>query len=141
MKRPGRGRKPVPALRDHRRPALDDVSATIPAGRITGLGGPDGAGKTTFVRLRAGLLEPDAGRISVLGLDPIREPGRVHARIGYMPQKFGLYEDLTVAENLRLYAEVRGLADSEREAAFSRLLGFTGLGPFTTVWPVGCPEA
>jgi ABC-2 type transport system ATP-binding protein len=114
------------------RPALDDVSATIPVGRITGLVGPDGAGKTTFVRLLAGLLEPDTGRVSVLGLDPVREPGRVHARIGCMPQKFGLYEDLSVAENLRLYAEVRGLAASERPATFSRLLGFTGLGPFTT---------
>ncbi|QLA15860.1 ATP-binding cassette domain-containing protein [Desulfolutivibrio sulfoxidireducens] len=114
------------------RPALADVSASILAGRITGLVGPDGAGKTTFIRLLAGLLEPDNGRISVLGLDPVREPDRVHARIGYMPQKFGLYEDLSVAENLRLYAEVRGLAASERAATFSRLLGFTGLGPFTS---------
>ncbi len=112
-------------------PALDGVTADIPAGRVTGLIGPDGAGKTTFMRLLAGLLHPTRGELAVLGLDPVTRADAIHARIGYMPQKFGLYEDLTVAENLRLYAEVRGLPGARYDDAFRRLLGFTGLEPFT----------
>lgn len=112
-------------------PALDAVTAAIAAGRITGLVGPDGAGKTTLIRLLAGLLDLDGGELRVLGLDPATQDEELHRRIGYMPQKFGLYEDLTVAENLRLYAEVRGLPAAERAATFGRLLGFTGLEPFT----------
>jgi len=113
------------------RPALQGITADIPAGMVTGLVGPDGAGKTTFLRLLAGLLDADQGSLEVLGLDPARQADAIHARIGYMPQKFGLYEDLTVAENLRLYAAVRALPDAEREETFRRLLGFTGLAPFT----------
>ncbi len=112
-------------------PALDGVTAEIGAGMVTGLVGPDGAGKTTLIRLMAGLLAPEEGGITVFGFDAARESDAVHERIGYMPQKFGLYEDLSVAENLRLYAEVRGLPAAERAAAFARLLGFTGLAPFT----------
>ncbi len=113
-------------------PALDGVSAAIRPGRITGLVGPDGAGKTTFIRLMAGLLDASQGSLSVLGLNPVTQSRELHERIGYMPQKFGLYEDLSVAENLRLYADVRGLPVAERAATFERLLGFTGLAPFTT---------
>ncbi|HWR03821.1 MAG TPA: ATP-binding cassette domain-containing protein [Humidesulfovibrio sp.] len=112
-------------------PALDGVSASVRPGCITGLVGPDGAGKTTFIRLMAGLLDATQGALSVLGLDPAAQARELHERIGYMPQKFGLYEDLSVAENLRLYAEVRGLPGAERAATFDRLLGFTGLAPFT----------
>ncbi len=113
-------------------PALDGISASILPGRITGLVGPDGAGKTSLMRLLAGLMVASQGTLSVLGLNPAAQSRELHARIGYMPQKFGLYEDLTVAENLRLYAEVRGLPGSERAATFERLLGFTGLSAFTT---------
>ncbi|MGE4263188.1 MAG: ATP-binding cassette domain-containing protein [Desulfovibrio sp.] len=113
-------------------PALDGISASILPGRITGLVGPDGAGKTSLMRLLAGLMVASQGSLSVLGLNPATESRALHARIGYMPQKFGLYEDLTVAENLRLYAEVRDLPGAERAATFERLLGFTGLAPFTT---------
>ena len=110
--------------------ALDGVSAAIPAGRVTGLVGPDGAGKTTLIRLLAGLLLPDAGKLSVCGFDPATEAGGVHAAVGYMPQRFGLYEDLTVAENMALHADLRGVTGPERVAAFDRLDRFTGLGPF-----------
>jgi len=110
------------------KPALDAVSLTVTAGQMTGLVGPDGAGKTTLIRILAGLIDPDSGTVEVLGR-AATEADR--SRIGYMPQRFGLYEDLTVMENLRLYAELRGLPVGERASSFDRLLGFTDLGRFT----------
>jgi len=107
-------------------PALDGVSMAIEPGRITGLVGPDGAGKTTLIRLLAGLLVAEAGEIVVLG----GAPGADQDQIGYMPQRFGLYEDLSVRENLNLYADLRGLPRDEREEAFGRLLDFTDLKRF-----------
>ena len=77
-------------------PALDAISTTITAGRVTGLVGPDGAGKTTLLRLIAGLLKADGGSLEVCGLDPVRAGPELHRRLAYMPQRFGLYEDLTV---------------------------------------------
>jgi len=112
-------------------PALDRISASLRGGEITGLVGPDGAGKTTLIRLMTGLMRPDSGGITVLGWDTARDAARIQAEIGYMPQRFGLYEDLSVAENLRLYADLRGLDPAERGAAFDRLLGFTDLAGFT----------
>jgi len=76
-------------------------------GQVTGLIGPDGAGKTTLIRILAGLLEPTEGEVRVLGFDPVTEPEQIHSRIGYMPQRFGLYEDLSVIQNLNLYADLR----------------------------------
>ena len=111
--------------------ALDGITTEIPAGRITGLVGPDGAGKTTLIRLIAGLMMPTSGSVTVLGHDTRNAAGAIFPEIGYMPQKFGLYEDLSVAENLGLYAELRGLAPGDRNDTFARLLDFTGLGPFT----------
>ena len=111
--------------------ALVDVSAPIPSSRITGLVGPDGAGKTTLMRLMAGLLHPTAGRLSVDGFDPLAAGDELRSRLGYMPQKFGLYEDLTVQENLDLYADLRGVVGAERRASFTRLLAFTDLASFT----------
>ncbi|MGP8231700.1 MAG: ATP-binding cassette domain-containing protein [Methylovirgula sp.] len=108
-------------------PALDDVSITIAPGGMTGLVGPDGAGKTTLIRILAGLIDPDAGQAQVFGLPAVATD---RSRIGYMPQRFGLYEDLTVMENLRLYADLRGLPVSERAASFERLLDFTDLKRF-----------
>ncbi|WP_239992483.1 ATP-binding cassette domain-containing protein [Rhodopila globiformis] len=110
--------------------ALSDLTLSIPAGRITGLLGPDAAGKTTLLRLAAGLLRPDAGRLDVLGLDAARDAARIQARIGYMPQRFGLYEDLSVQENLDLYAQLQGLTPAERPARYAELLRLTALGPF-----------
>ena len=107
--------------------ALDGVDLAVVPGQMTGLVGPDGAGKTTLIRMLAGLVEPDAGTIEVFGA-PAAAADR--AQIGYMPQRFGLYEDLTVIENLTLYAELRGLAASERAASFARLLDFTDLQRF-----------
>lgn len=112
-------------------PALKDIQASIPKGKIVGLVGPDGAGKTTLLRLIAGLLLPTKGSISVAGHDSVKEAEPVHYLTGYMPQKFGLYEDLTVMQNLRLYADLRGVPVAEMQPTFQRLLGFTGLAPFT----------
>jgi ABC-2 type transport system ATP-binding protein len=111
--------------------ALAGVSLGIRAGVVTGLIGPDGAGKTTFMRLAAGLLVPEAGRITVLGLDATRDSLAVQAALGYMPQRFGLYEDLTVQENLDLYADLQGVAKDARPARYAELMHMTGLAPFT----------
>ena len=111
--------------------ALKDLSATIQPGRLTGLVGPDGAGKTTLMRLMAGLMMPSAGTIQVLGLDTRRDTDRLADLVGYMPQRFGLYEDLSVMENLRLHGTLRGMDTARQGSAFDRLLAFTRLGPFT----------
>ncbi|MFT3967257.1 MAG: ATP-binding cassette domain-containing protein [Sphingobium sp.] len=107
-------------------PALDGVGIAIRPGMITGLVGPDGAGKTTLIRILAGLMAPDEGSVAALG----GAPGDVLRDIGYMPQRFGLYEELSVRENLTLYAEVRGLPREERDGVFDRLLEFTDLKRF-----------
>jgi len=112
-------------------PALDAINAQIPKGEIVGLVGPDGSGKTTLLRLIAGLLLPTHGTISVAGFDTIQDAQSLHEIIGYMPQKFGLYEDLTVLQNLQLYADLRAVTGQEKEAAFKKLLAFTNLAPFT----------
>lgn len=111
--------------------ALQDLAFEVRAGTITGLVGPDGAGKTTLLRILAGLLDFDSGSVSVLGLDPLRNGPRLHSHIAYMPQRFGLYEDLSVMENLDLYADLRDLPVAERKERFETLLDFTRLGPFT----------
>ena len=112
--------------------AIDRLNAQVLAGTITGLVGPDGAGKTTLIRLLAGLLLPTSGSIKVLGFDPTVEPEEIRVRIGYMPQRFGLYEDLTVRQNLSLYADLRNIPSEEREPTFDRLLTFTDLKAFQT---------
>lgn len=113
------------------KPAVAPLDCTIHAGYVTGLVGPDGAGKTTLMRMLAGLLKPDSGNATVIGFDPIKNDGALHAVLGYMPQKFGLYEDLTVMENLNLYADLRSVTGEARKQTFARLLEFTSLGPFT----------
>ena len=113
------------------KPAVARLDADIRPGAVTGLVGPDGAGKTTLMRMLAGLLRPDEGEAVVAGLDPVRDDRALHAVLGYMPQKFGLYEDLTVLENLNLYADLRSVTGEARRETFARLLEFTALGPFT----------
>jgi ABC-2 type transport system ATP-binding protein len=111
--------------------ALAGVSARIGYGRLTGLVGPDGAGKTTLMRMLAGLMAPSGGDIRVAGHDTVREAAAIPAVTGYMPQRFGLYEDLTVADNLHLFAELRGMRRGDYREVFARLLAFTHLEPFT----------
>src|SRR5262245_8460453 len=113
-------------------PPVDAISASIVGGQVTGLVGPDGAGKTTLMRLMAGLLLPSEGSIRACGFDTRTELSAVKEAVSYMPQRFGLYEDLTVAENLNLYADLRGVVGREREEPTVRLLSFTALGPFTS---------
>jgi ABC-2 type transport system ATP-binding protein len=111
--------------------ALAGVSLDVSPGSLTALVGPDGAGKTTLLRLAAGLLVADGGELRVLGIDVGRDPQQVQSRISYMPQRFGLYEDLTVQENLDLYADLRGVSIEERRSTYPRLMEMTALGPFT----------
>ncbi len=110
--------------------ALDDVSFELAEARVTGLIGVDGAGKTTLMRLVTALLRPDAGSVSVLGHDVLHEAETVQAAVGYMPQHFGLYEDLSVRENLDLYATLQGVTAAERESRYEELMRMTGLTPF-----------
>ncbi len=110
--------------------AVDHLTLTVERGEIFGLVGPDGAGKTTTLRLICGLLDPTHGQVSVCGLDVARELDSVKDQIGYMAQRFGLYVDLTVEENMIFYGELFGLAVSEREALMSRLLKMTRMEPF-----------
>lgn len=111
--------------------ALSGVTLEVPKSGITALAGPDGAGKTTFLRLAAGLLGPTSGTLEVLGIDESRDPQSIQDRISYMPQKFGLYEDLSVYENLELYSDLHGVPRAEREKRYPRLLGMAGLSEFT----------
>ena len=111
--------------------ALQGINMQIKAGQLTALVGPDGAGKTTFLRLIAGLYEPTTGSFKVLGLDVAKDPQSMQDRISYMPQKFGLYEDLTIQENLDLYADLHGVPMDVRKERFARLLKITDLACFT----------
>ena len=111
-------------------PALQQLNARIEPGQVTGLVGPDGAGKTTLMRLFAGLLLPDEGQITVCGFDTVRQLTEIRQVVSYMPQRFGLYEDLSVQENLNLYADLRNVTGAERRLAFERLLAFIDLARF-----------
>ena len=110
--------------------AVDGIDVSIRRGEIFGIVGPDGAGKTTTLRLLVGLIEPDAGVISVFGRDVAKQAGEVRDSIGYMPQQFGQYLDLTVEENVRFYADLFGVAGEHLEERFERLLHMTRMEPF-----------
>ncbi len=112
--------------------ALDGVSLEVRPGMLTALVGPDGAGKTTLIRLATGLMTADAGELKVLDIDVAADPQQVQERIGYMPQRFGLYEDLSVLENMNLYADMHGVTAAERRERYPRLMEMTALGQFTT---------
>jgi len=112
-------------------PAIDRLDARILSGRVTGLVGPDAAGKTTLMRLFAGLLLPSEGRLTVCGADTRTDLNAIRQQVSYMPQRFGLYEDLSVQQNLNLYADLQNVIGAERDRAFERLLDFTDLARFT----------
>ena len=111
--------------------ALQNISFIAQPGKICGLIGPDGAGKTTTMRIAAGLLLPESGRLQVLGIDVVESPLQTQAAVGYMPQRFGLYEDLSVQENLDLYADLQGVERQQRRARYEELMHMTNLAPFT----------
>ena len=110
--------------------AVDALDLTVRQGELFGLIGPDGAGKTTTLRLLAGLLKITEGAATVAGHDLAREPEAIKPQIGYMAQRFSLYAELTVAENLRFFAELYDVSAEERGARTERLLDFAGLIPF-----------
>jgi ABC-2 type transport system ATP-binding protein len=111
--------------------ALDGVALTVPTGAMVALVGPDGAGKTTLIRLIMGLMPPDSGAITVLGHNIVQSPHAAESSVSYMPQKFGLYEDLTVQENLDLYADLHNVSTRERRERYPILFSMTNLGRFS----------
>lgn len=117
--------------KEQRITALDQVSLAIPYGSISALVGADGAGKTTLIRIACGLLNADQGNVHVLGLDVKTQAQTIQSRISYMPQRFGLYEDLTIQENLTLYADLHHVPQQERHQRFDKLLAMTDLSRFT----------
>jgi len=110
--------------------AVDDVNLSIAPGEIYGLVGSDGAGKTTTLRLLVGALKADAGDISICGYDVRRQGEQARSQIGYLSQRFSLYEDLTVLENIRFFAELRGLSRNEWLPRCMEILDFVGLADF-----------
>ncbi len=112
--------------------AVDAISFDVRAGEIFGLVGPDGAGKTTTLRMLAGILPPESGSIMLAGVDVVRDPERAKHALSYMPQRFGLYEDLTVDENIRFYADLFGVNRADREPRSLQLLQAAGMSEFRT---------
>lgn len=113
--------------------ALDNVSCSIPKNTMVGFIGPDGSGKTTLLRILAGIMTPDSGVISYFGNEYLHNESSIkelHKVMAYMPQKFGLYEDLSIIENLELYAKLHGLLDDDRLPAFKKVLSITKLDNF-----------
>jgi drug efflux transport system ATP-binding protein len=110
--------------------AVDGLDLRVPQGRIYGMVGPDGAGKTTTLRILCGALLPDGGQALVGGVDVAKDPEEVRRHLGYMPQRFSLYGDLTVRENIRFFADVYRVPRGEQAALTQRLLEFSRLGPF-----------
>jgi ABC-2 type transport system ATP-binding protein len=110
--------------------AVDNLSIDCAPGEVFGFVGPDGAGKTTIMRLIAAVMAPDEGSILIEGVDAVAEPERVRSHVSYMPQRFGLYEDLTVDENVEFFAELFGISRKDREERAARLLAASGMTPF-----------
>ena len=110
--------------------AVDGLSFEVYAGEIFGLVGPDGAGKTTTLRMLAGVMAADSGAATVAGCDVVRDPEGAKSLLSYMSQRFGLYEDLTVDENIRFYADLFGVRRKQRAQRSQELLAAAGLSDF-----------
>ena len=110
--------------------AVKELNLEVRRGELFGLVGPDGAGKTTTLRMMAGILEPSSGQLWVDGISVVDEPEAIKEHIAYMPQRFGLYQDLTVMENLIFYADLFRVPQKERPGRIERLMAFSRLGPF-----------
>ncbi len=110
--------------------AVQGVSFNASRGEIAGLVGSDGAGKSSLLRMMATMIKPSSGSISISGLDVVKEKTRIKPLIGYMPQRFGLYQDLTVGENLDFFMDIFGITGGERTKRRDRYLGFSNLSPF-----------
>lgn len=110
--------------------AVQDISLAVPEGTVFGFVGSDGAGKSTLLRMAATMLVPASGRIAIGGLDVVKQKKAVKALIGYMPQRFGLYQDLTVDENLEFFMDIFGIPQAERKERRQKYLGFSNLLPF-----------
>ena len=111
--------------------ALREIDLGIQRGEIFGLVGPDGAGKTTLLRLLAAVMTPTSGNITVAGYDSVKDAEKIRAHVGYMPQKFSLYGDLSVCENLEFYADIFGVHGNERERRFEQVLSFAHMSDIT----------
>ncbi len=116
--------------RKNRTEALSGITFSVPEGRIVGLLGPDASGKTTLLRILTGLMKPTSGAAKVLGFDSVREADKIQSIVGYLPQKFGLYENLSVLENLTLYADLHHVPPEKKESLFKKLLTITDLDSF-----------
>lgn len=114
--------------------AVDDVSLVVHPGEAYGVVGPDGAGKTTTLRLLAGVITNEGGEVRVAGFDMSKQPEQARARLGYLSQRFSLYTDLTVRENLMFFGEMRGMHGADLNRRATELLGFVGLTGFETRW-------
>mgnify|MGYP000674759272 CR=1 FL=1 len=120
---------------NNKNPALDSVALNgidlvVPKGGLVSLVGPDGAGKTTFMRLVCGLLIPTSGKLEVFGMNTATDAEAIQKRIAYMPQRFGLYQDLSIKENMDLFANLQGVPEGERKDKYGQLLSMTDLAPF-----------
>ena len=110
--------------------ALNGIDLVVPKGGLVSLVGPDGAGKTTFMRLVCGLLIPTSGELEVFGMNTATDAEAIQKRIAYMPQRFGLYQDLSIKENMDLFANLQGVPEGERKDKYGQLLSMTDLAPF-----------
>jgi ABC-2 type transport system ATP-binding protein len=109
---------------------VSDITLTVPAGAVYGVIGSDGAGKTTLLRMMAGMIPPTTGKIRIHGMDVVKDRNQLKDVVGYMPQRFGLYTDLTVAENMDFFMDIFGIFGAERKQRKERYLGFSNLTPF-----------
>ena len=119
--------------------AVRNVTFSVGRGTIFGLVGSDGAGKSTLLRMAATMLKPAAGRIMIGSLDVVTQKAEVKALIGYMPQRFGLYQDLTVEENIDFFVDIFGIIGAERKGRKELYLGFSNLLPFRSGTPETSP--